>query len=151
MENEYRETDSENGITRRMQAVIALLIQFIATLSLALFAFYVFSITEPNPADISLGLIGLTMTLFGSFGIITLGFAYSIYFGKEQKKWLRLWAGLCICYGLFYLLMLTRVPDFLQLFDLLLLFSLHLLLSLLPAGVILRFTGLSDRKREYHQ
>ena len=149
MENEHRETDSESSISRRMQAVIVLLIQSIATLSLAIFAFYVFSITEPNPADISIGIVGLAMTLYGSVAIITLVFAYSISSGNERKKWLRYWAGLCICYGLFYLLSLTTVTDFLPLFDLLLLITLYILLPLVPAGVILRFTGLSDRKREY--
>ena len=148
MEPPVNQTEARSS--KRVQAIIALLVHSIAFFGLVVFAFYVLLNTEPLPQSNIPALMFMIILFFATPGIITLWLSSSLYFGKERKKWLRLWAGLCICYGLFYLLMLTRLTDF-QSTALLSLILLHILLSLVPAGVILRFTGLSDRKREYHR
>jgi len=143
-------TQDEDEQLVRNSAIIALLAQSLVLLVAGIQSCYYLFNLGPIDIDISSGLLVLVITFCIPTGLLTLGLAYGIYSGNERLKILRYWAGLCICYGLFFVLMIFRIlidaPSLLSIWFP----TFQIILSLVPAYGILRFTGLYDEKREYH-
>lgn len=150
METEISGSQTDDRSSKSVVAIIALLTQSVALLGLAISACYFLLDLGLTTIDMSKFVLAMIFIFSTSFGISALKLAYSIYSGTECKKWLRYWAGLSLCYTLiFILLALSNLVSMLS-FSFLWTIAMNILLSLVPAILILRFTGLSDSSREYH-
>jgi hypothetical protein len=133
--------DMKESISRQRVAVLSLLFQALVILGFIVWAFYIFSTSEPS--DMVLGIIGFFIFPV-PLALLPLLLATELYRGRVHRKCLQGWAGTCISFGLFYLLVMIRsLPDF----DIYRVTTIAtVLFLLLPSGLVLRFTGLSTWK-----
>ena len=144
MEYETSADRTEVGFSKRTGAIIALLAQSAVLLLSAISSLYVLLDIGPTTVDMSWSFQVVKITSYISSGIIALGLASRIDSGMENKKWHRYWAGLCLCYAIcFYLLTLSN-PYMVSSFSSLWIVIMNILFSLVPALVILRFTGITQ-------
>lgn len=145
------ENKKEDRTSIGVSVTITLLAQSIVLFVIVAQSCYFLFNLGPTDIDISSALLLLLIVSCTPLGLLTFGLAYTVYSGTERMKILRQWAGLCICYGLFFVLIgIKLLLESLYSFYLIWFPSVNILLSLVPAYTILKFTGLSDEKREYH-
>jgi hypothetical protein len=131
----------EELISRQKTTISSLLFQALIILIFAVWTIHIFSTT--GPSDLTLGIIGLTIILI-SPGLLPLLLAIELYRDRFHIRSLQYWAGTCISFGLFYLLLMARSLPY---FDIYRIFTIMTILFLLvPSGLILRLTGLSTWK-----
>ncbi len=131
----------EELVSKQKVAIGSLLFQASVILGFVVWTIYIFPATWPSGSIP--GIIGLYI-IFISPGLFPLLLAIELYRGKLHRRWLQGWAGTCISFGLFYLLVMVRsLPDF-EIYRIAMIMT--VLFLLVPSGLVLRLTGLSTWK-----
>jgi len=132
-----------NTESKQLFAIIALVFQALYSLMYSWSSGYALLFPGGMTIDASIALRLGFILLYALIGIIAFRLAYQSYSGNEHRILLRYWAFACLCYALiFSLLMLSSISTAQSLMIPLQ----HIIVSLVPAIIILNYTGLSERK-----
>ena len=145
METETSADQTEVGFSKRTGAIIALLAQSAVLLLSAISSFYVLLDIGPTTVDMICSVQVVKLTFYISSGIVALVLASRIDSGMENINWLRCWVGMCLCYAICFASLALSNPYMVSSFSSLWIVTMNILFSLVPALVILRFTGVTQK------